>query len=74
VEIAASRIVGQETVQYVSNIYKYYVAYELSRQRAEHRAAAKADAATNAAPIAAEPGSGIPVSDAPAAGGTTTTP
>jgi membrane-bound lytic murein transglycosylase MltF len=56
VEIAASRIVGQETVQYVSNIYKYYVAYELSRQHAEQRAAAKADATTNAAPIAAEPG------------------
>jgi len=74
VEIAASRIVGQETVQYVSNIYKYYVAYELSRQRAEHRAAAKADAEAFLKTIAAEPGSGIPVSDAPAAGGTTTTP
>jgi membrane-bound lytic murein transglycosylase MltF len=29
VENAASEIVGQETVQYVSNIYKYYVAYSL---------------------------------------------
>jgi membrane-bound lytic murein transglycosylase MltF len=29
VEVSASRIVGQETVQYVSNIYKYYVAYRL---------------------------------------------
>jgi len=29
VEISASRIVGQETVQYVSNIYKYYIAYRL---------------------------------------------
>jgi len=74
VEVAASRIVGQETVQYVGNIYKYYVAYELSRQRAEHRAAAKADAATNAAPIAAEPGASTPVSDAPAGSGTTKTP
>lgn len=72
VEIAASRIVGQETVQYVSNIYKYYVAYELSRQRAERKAAAKADAATNAAPLAAEPVSDAPISDAPAANGTTT--
>jgi membrane-bound lytic murein transglycosylase MltF len=29
VENAASEIVGRETVQYVSNIYKYYVAYSL---------------------------------------------
>ena len=29
VEEGAARIVGQETVQYVSNIYKYYVAYRL---------------------------------------------
>jgi membrane-bound lytic murein transglycosylase MltF len=30
VEIAAARIVGAETVNYVSNIYKYYVAYSLA--------------------------------------------
>jgi len=29
VELVTSRIVGQQTVQYASNIYKYYVAYEL---------------------------------------------
>lgn len=29
VENAAAAIVGRETVQYVSNIYKYYVAYSL---------------------------------------------
>ncbi|MBL8709277.1 MAG: lytic transglycosylase F [Rhodospirillaceae bacterium] len=29
VEVAAAKIVGSETVQYVSNIYKYYVAYRL---------------------------------------------
>lgn len=29
VEVAAARIVGAETVQYVSNIYKYYIAYKL---------------------------------------------
>jgi membrane-bound lytic murein transglycosylase MltF len=29
VEIAAGKIVGSETVQYVSNIYKYYIAYTL---------------------------------------------
>lgn len=37
VEIAASRIVGRETVQYVSNIYKYYVAYKLVEGRAAAR-------------------------------------
>ena len=33
VEVAASKIVGSETVVYVSNIYKYYVAYKLIDQR-----------------------------------------
>jgi len=32
VEYAALRIVGQETVKYVANIYKYYIAYALSRE------------------------------------------
>jgi len=31
-EYAALRIVGQETVRYVANIYKYYIAYALSRE------------------------------------------
>jgi membrane-bound lytic murein transglycosylase MltF len=30
VELAVARDVGQKTVQYVSNIYKYYVAYKLT--------------------------------------------
>ena len=30
VELTVARDVGQETVQYVSNIYKYYVAYKLT--------------------------------------------
>jgi membrane-bound lytic murein transglycosylase MltF len=29
VEVAAGRIVGRETVKYVANIYKYYIAYRL---------------------------------------------
>jgi membrane-bound lytic murein transglycosylase MltF len=29
VELVVAKDVGQETVQYVSNIYKYYVAYKL---------------------------------------------
>jgi membrane-bound lytic murein transglycosylase MltF len=33
VELAVARDVGQETVQYVDNIYKYYVAYKLTLQK-----------------------------------------
>lgn len=33
VEYGASRKVGRQTVQYVSNIYKYYVAYKLVTER-----------------------------------------
>ena len=35
VENAAAAIVGRETVQYVSNIYKYYVAYGLLAVQAQ---------------------------------------
>jgi membrane-bound lytic murein transglycosylase MltF len=31
VEIAAGRLIGRETVQYVANIYKYYLAYSSSK-------------------------------------------
>lgn len=34
VENGAARVVGRETVQYVSNIYKYYVAYDMLMERA----------------------------------------
>jgi membrane-bound lytic murein transglycosylase MltF len=34
VENAAARLAGRETVQYVSNIYKYYIAYTLLMDRA----------------------------------------
>jgi membrane-bound lytic murein transglycosylase MltF len=30
VEIAASKLIGRETVQYVAHIYKYYIAYKLA--------------------------------------------
>ena len=33
VEIAAAKRIGRETVQYVSNIYKYYLAYGLARSK-----------------------------------------
>jgi hypothetical protein len=35
------RIVGQETVQYVSNIYKYYIAYKLLTDHAAETQKAK---------------------------------
>lgn len=35
VENGAAAIVGRETVQYVSNIYKYYVAYDMLAEHAE---------------------------------------
>lgn len=41
VEHAAAEIVGRETVQYVANIYKYYVAYRLVTERSEERSKAK---------------------------------
>ena len=33
VELVVAKNIGQETVQYVSNIYKYYVAYKLTLER-----------------------------------------
>ena len=42
VERVASERIGRETVTYVSNIYKYYVAYRLSMKQIEQQAAAKA--------------------------------
>lgn len=37
VEVEVAKHVGQETVRYVSNIYKYYVAYKLILEQAERR-------------------------------------
>ena len=41
VEQIASERIGRETVTYVSNIYKYYIAYKLLMEDAQRRAAAK---------------------------------
>jgi membrane-bound lytic murein transglycosylase MltF len=42
VEMAAARVIGRETVQYVSNIYKYYIAYrQIMAQRAAREKAMK---------------------------------
>ncbi|HEX8896734.1 MAG TPA: transporter substrate-binding domain-containing protein [Terriglobales bacterium] len=42
VELVAAKEIGQETVTYVSNIYKYYVAYKLALEQSEAKQKAKA--------------------------------
>ena len=54
VERVAARRVGQETVLYVRNIYKYYVAYKLQLTTLE----ARREAAKTLAPPKPKPGSG----------------
>lgn len=39
VEIVASKEIGRETVQYVSNIYKYYLAYKMIMDKNSRREA-----------------------------------
>ena len=41
VELVVAERVGQETVRYVSNIFKYYVAYELAVERQTQRERAR---------------------------------
>jgi len=41
VELIAAKRIGRETVTYVSNIYKYYLAYQLMAQGQENRQAAR---------------------------------
>ena len=36
-EIAAAKIIGRETVQYVSNIYKYYIAYRMVTEHKQRK-------------------------------------
>jgi membrane-bound lytic murein transglycosylase MltF len=50
VERVASERIGRETVTYVSNIYKYYLAYTLVVEQARLRTAAKSELAKQAAP------------------------
>ena len=38
VEIVAAKSIGRETVQYVSNIYKYYISYQMVFKQAEKKA------------------------------------
>ena len=41
VEVIAAEKIGRETVQYVSNIYKYYLAYRLIQEKRSARDKAK---------------------------------
>jgi membrane-bound lytic murein transglycosylase MltF len=41
VEVAAAKIIGRETTQYVANIYKYYVCYRLAYDTQMRREAEK---------------------------------
>jgi len=41
VELVVADDIGRETVQYVSNIFKYYIAYKLTLERAQQREGAK---------------------------------
>jgi membrane-bound lytic murein transglycosylase MltF len=43
VEVIAAEKIGRETVTYVSNIYKYYIAYKLVTEEMEDRQKAKED-------------------------------
>jgi membrane-bound lytic murein transglycosylase MltF len=42
VEVAAAKLVGRETTQYVANVYKYYIAYRMAWQSRERRLARSA--------------------------------
>ncbi len=44
VELEVAKDIGQETVTYVSNIYKYYIAYKLTVEQKQEKQAAKAAA------------------------------
>jgi membrane-bound lytic murein transglycosylase MltF len=43
VEVVAARDIGRETVQYVSNIYKYYVSYTLIANQRQQKARARGE-------------------------------
>ena len=47
VELEVAKDIGQETVTYVSNIYKYYIAYKLTVEQNQEKQAAMAAAKGN---------------------------
>ncbi|HXZ16813.1 MAG TPA: transglycosylase SLT domain-containing protein, partial [Roseiarcus sp.] len=48
VEAAAAKLIGRETVEYVANIFKYYIAFQLAEERLE----AKKESQPSAPPAA----------------------
>ena len=44
VEVIAAREIGRETVQYVANIYKYYLSYRMVAMQELNRLEAREDA------------------------------
>jgi membrane-bound lytic murein transglycosylase MltF len=54
VELVAAKRIGRETVTYVSNIYKYYLAYQMMQQRAQDLREAKEEAKAPGTPPAAK--------------------
>ncbi len=50
VELIAAKRIGRETVTYVANIYKYYLAYQMMVQQREAREQAKTGAGTASRP------------------------
>ena len=48
VEVIASKRIGNETVQYVGNIYKYYLAYKMVTEKDARRLAARQSSANRA--------------------------
>jgi membrane-bound lytic murein transglycosylase MltF len=47
VELVVAKDIGQETVQYVSNIYKYYVAYKMTLDQQQAREQARQTVKSN---------------------------
>jgi membrane-bound lytic murein transglycosylase MltF len=45
VELVVADKIGRETVQYVSNIYKYYLAYTMLLEQQDERLKAKSEVA-----------------------------
>lgn len=69
VEQAAALIVGRETPQYVSNIYKYYTAYRMLAEREQARGPMAADPAAEVLPAGSDqpvPGATVPATASPA--------
>ncbi|HOC41533.1 MAG TPA: lytic transglycosylase F [Thermoanaerobaculales bacterium] len=52
VELIAAKRIGRETVTYVANIYKYYLAYQLMAQQREAREQAKGQVGASPSPSA----------------------